>query len=98
VSDIEQFWKKMHDVRTEDDLKRISNSGGALEAFVEAKSSGRVRFIGVTGHHDPDILTRSVTDWSVDAVMMPVNPVEETHLTQIFEPYATQLAYYRGII
>jgi len=70
------LWQ-IHDVRTNEDLKSIAGPGGALEAFQEAKSSGKVRYIGVTGHHDPDILTRAVNNWPVDAVMMPVNPVEE---------------------
>ncbi|MFC1799231.1 aldo/keto reductase [Thermodesulfobacteriota bacterium] len=69
------LWQ-IHDVRTEADLRAISGKGGALEAFVEAKSSGRVRYIGVTGHHDPVVLTRAVIEWPVDAVMLPVNPVE----------------------
>ncbi|NVM56858.1 MAG: aldo/keto reductase, partial [Desulfobacterales bacterium] len=69
------LWQ-IHDVRTEEDLQAISGPGGALEAFVDAKSSGKVRFIGVTGHHDPSTLTRAVREWPVDAVMMPVNPVE----------------------
>lgn len=69
------LWQ-IHDVRDEDDLRCISSRGGALGAFEEAKSSGKVRFIGVTGHHDPDILTRAVNDWPLDSVMLPVNPVE----------------------
>jgi len=69
------LWQ-IHDVRTETELKVIAGPGGALEAFFEAKASGRVRFIGVTGHHDPVILTKAVTDWPVDSVMMPVNPAE----------------------
>lgn len=69
------LWQ-IHDVRTETDLKSISGPGGALEAFLEAKSSGKVRFVGVTGHHDPKILTRAIEEWPVDSVMMPVNPVE----------------------
>ena len=64
-------------MRTEEDLEAIGGPGGALEAFVEARSTGKVRFIGVTGHHDPGILTKVVQAWPVDAVMMPVNPVEE---------------------
>lgn len=74
-TDYLDLWQ-IHDVRTKGDFKTISNSGGALEAFVEAKSSGKVRYIGVTGHHDPAILTRAVNDWPVDSVMMPVNPAE----------------------
>jgi aryl-alcohol dehydrogenase-like predicted oxidoreductase len=69
------LWQ-IHDVRTEEDLERIEGPGGALEAFVAAKSSGMTRFIGVTGHHDPRILTQAIRQWPVDSVMMPVNPVE----------------------
>lgn len=70
------LWQ-IHDVRTEDDLAAIAGPGGALEAFVEAKKDGLVRAIGVTGHHDPAVLTRAVQEWPVDAVLLPVNPVEE---------------------
>jgi aryl-alcohol dehydrogenase-like predicted oxidoreductase len=70
------LWQ-IHDVRTEDDLLAISRPGGALEAFVEAKESGLIRNIGVTGHHDPYVLTKAVQEWPVDAVLLPVNPVEE---------------------
>jgi len=70
------LWQ-IHDVRTEDDLLAISRPGGALEAFVEAKKNGVVRNIGVTGHHDPYVLTKAVQEWPVDSVLLPVNPVEE---------------------
>lgn len=69
------LWQ-IHDVRTEQDLRIISGPGGALDAFQEAKAQGKVSFIGVTGHHDPKVLTRAVREWPVDSVMMPVNPVE----------------------
>lgn len=70
------LWQ-IHDLRTEDDLLAIARPGGALEAFLEAKAKGVVRHIGVTGHHDPYILTRAVGEWPVDSVLLPVNPVEE---------------------
>ena len=69
------LWQ-IHDVRTEEDLELISRPGGALDAFLEAKTSGKTRFIGVTGHHDPKILEKAVKDWPIDSVMMPINPVE----------------------
>lgn len=69
------LWQ-IHDVRTEDDLRAISGKGGALEAFVSAREAGTVKHIGVTGHHDPSILTRAVEEWPVDSVLLPVNPVE----------------------
>jgi aryl-alcohol dehydrogenase-like predicted oxidoreductase len=70
------LWQ-IHDVRTPQDIAMIAGPGGALEAFVEAKASGMVRFIGVTGHHNPRILTQAVREWPVDAVMLPANPVEQ---------------------
>ncbi|MFC1813199.1 aldo/keto reductase [Thermodesulfobacteriota bacterium] len=75
-TDYLDLWQ-IHDIRTDEDIALIGGPGGALEAFVEAKASGKVRYIGVTGHHDPDVLTKAVSNWPVDAVMLPVNPVEE---------------------
>jgi aryl-alcohol dehydrogenase-like predicted oxidoreductase len=69
------LWQ-VHDVRMEGDFEAISGPGGALEAFAAAQKAGKVRFIGVTGHHDPAILTRAVREWPVDSVLLPVNPVE----------------------
>jgi len=75
-TDYLDLWQ-IHDLRTQNDFDVISGPNGALEAFVEAKQSGKARNIGVTGHHDPDILARAVAEWPVDSVMLPVNPVEE---------------------
>ena len=69
------LWQ-VHDVRTFAEIREIEGAGGALDAFIEARESGIVRQIGVTGHHDPDVLSHAVENWPVDAVMMPVNPVE----------------------
>ena len=70
------LWQ-IHDIRTFTDIRDIEAPDGALEAFIEARESGVVWHIGVTGHHDPDVLSHAVETWPVDAVMMPVNPVEE---------------------
>jgi aryl-alcohol dehydrogenase-like predicted oxidoreductase len=69
------LWQ-IHDIRTREDINMIERPGGALEAFIEAKETGLTRFIGVTGHHDPSVLEHAVVNWPVDAVLLPVNPVE----------------------
>jgi len=86
IADLENTFKRIktdyldlwqiHDVRTEEELQEIAGTNGALEAFIHARDSGKVRFIGVTGHHDPNVLTRAVREWPVDAVLLPVNPAE----------------------
>jgi aryl-alcohol dehydrogenase-like predicted oxidoreductase len=69
------LWQ-IHDIRTWDDIREIEAEGGALDAFLQARDEGRVRHIGVTGHHDPAVLTYTVEHWPVDTVLLPVNPVE----------------------
>ncbi|MGE5556898.1 MAG: aldo/keto reductase [Caulobacteraceae bacterium] len=69
------LWQ-IHDVRTQSDIRAIESPDGALEAFLQARDEGKTRFIGVTGHYDPDILTYCVENWPVDTVLLPVNPVE----------------------
>lgn len=69
------LWQ-IHDVRTKEDILEIEGPGGAMEAFLEAKDQGLVKHIGVTGHHDPAVLSYAVDHWPVDTVLLPVNPVE----------------------
>ncbi|NTV27661.1 MAG: aldo/keto reductase, partial [Methanothrix sp.] len=69
------LWQ-IHDIRTREDIEEVEAPGGALEAFVEARDAGMVRFVGVTGHHAPKILEYAVRNWPVDSVLMPVNPAE----------------------
>ncbi len=72
------LWQ-VHDVRTDEDREEIFGPGGALEAFVEAREKGLVRFVGVTGHHDPSIIRRCIEQFNFDTVLMPVNPAEPQH-------------------
>jgi aryl-alcohol dehydrogenase-like predicted oxidoreductase len=53
-------------------------SGGALEAAVEAREQGLVRFIGVTGHglSVPEMHRRSVERFAFDSVLCPYNWVQ----------------------
>mgnify|MGYP001104960520 CR=1 FL=1 len=69
------LWQ-VHDVRTTRDLEALTARGGGLEAFRWAKEQGYARFIGVTGHHDPDILRQALDLYEFDTVLLPVNPAE----------------------
>lgn len=72
------LWQ-VHDVRSSADVERIFAAGGAIEAFVEAKEKGMIRFIGVTGHHDPAVLRTCIERFPFDTVLLPVNPAEPAH-------------------
>ncbi len=66
----------IHDVRTTKDLELIFGPKGAMKAFEAAKRNKLVRFIGITGHRNPTILSRALDLFSFDTVLMPVNPAE----------------------
>ncbi|WP_092120407.1 aldo/keto reductase [Desulfonatronum thiosulfatophilum] len=74
-TDYLDLWQ-IHDVRDQNDIAQIQSENGALRAFLEAREAGTVRHIGVTGHHDPEVLTRCVNEWPLNSVLLPVNPVE----------------------
>jgi uncharacterized protein len=72
---------QFHEVIRETDPDRIFASGGALEAVLEAKKAGKVRYIGFTGHKSPEIhlkmlATASAHDFHFDAVQMPLNVMD----------------------
>ncbi len=69
------LWQ-LHDLRTQQDLDAIFAKGGALEAALEARADGRVRFIGITGHHDPDVLLEAMRRFPFDTVLVAVNPAD----------------------
>jgi aryl-alcohol dehydrogenase-like predicted oxidoreductase len=76
------LWQ-VHDVRTDEDVEEIFGPHGALEAFREARDKGLVRFIGVTGHHDPLITKRCIDLFDFDTVLIPVNPGEPFYMSYL---------------
>jgi aryl-alcohol dehydrogenase-like predicted oxidoreductase len=83
-TDYLDLWQ-VHDVRTMDDIEQIFGPGGAIEAFAQAMEKGQVRFIGVTGHHDPAIIRAYIERFPFDTVLMPVNAAEPSHHSFIKE-------------
>lgn len=88
------LWQ-VHDVRTDEEIEEIFGKGGAIEAFSEAKERGLVRFIGVTGHHDPRIIRSCIERFDFDIVLLPVNPAEPHHRS--FIDQVIPLAVERGM-
>jgi len=66
---------QIHNLSTQEEWKTALGPGGALEAFVEAREQGLVRFIGITGHGTDiarlhiDALER----FDFDSVLLPYN-------------------------
>jgi predicted aldo/keto reductase-like oxidoreductase len=76
------LWQ-LHDLRTIDQLNTIFGTGGAIEALVQARQEGRVRHLGITGHHDPDILVEAMRRFDFDTVLVALNAADVHHLSFI---------------
>jgi aryl-alcohol dehydrogenase-like predicted oxidoreductase len=72
---------EFHEVIRDTDPVRIFAAGGAMEAILEARKAGKIRYIGFTGHKSPDIhlhmlVTASKHGFTFDAVQMPLNVMD----------------------
>ncbi|MCJ7472291.1 MAG: aldo/keto reductase, partial [Actinobacteria bacterium] len=56
-----------------DDLKEALAPGGALEGAQEAIKKGKIRFIGISMHGQPDVLIEAINQYPFDAVMTTIN-------------------------
>jgi uncharacterized protein len=72
---------QFHEVIRDTDPGRIFAAGGALEAVLEAQKTGKVRYVGFTGHKSPDIhlqmlATAAKHGFTFDTVQMPLNVMD----------------------
>ena len=75
--DLMQF----HEIIRLEDPDRIFAVGGAMEAMLEAKQAGKLRFIGFSGHKDPMVHLRMLEmakahQFRFDTVQMPLNVMD----------------------
>jgi len=70
------LWQ-VHGVGFWNDPELFIRPNGAAEALERAKKEGKVRFVGFTGHKDPDVhLAMLNTGFPFDSVQMPLNPFD----------------------
>ena len=89
------LWQ-VHGVSFQNDPELFIRPNGAAEALEKAKQQGKVRFVGFSGHKDPDIhLAMLNTGFHFDAVQMPLNPFDANFFS--FEHKVLPVLNQRGI-
>jgi predicted aldo/keto reductase-like oxidoreductase len=63
---------QLHAVTTMEDVKTILSKGGALDAFIEAKKQGKIRFIGFSAH-SVEAAMSLMAGYDFDTILFPVN-------------------------
>jgi predicted aldo/keto reductase-like oxidoreductase len=70
------LWQ-IHECVYHNDPDRHFAPGGVIEALERAKEQGKVRFVGFTGHKDPDIHMRMLASgFDFDACQLPLNGLD----------------------
>jgi predicted aldo/keto reductase-like oxidoreductase len=72
---------QLHDIHATEEAEQVFGPGGAIEGLVAAKKAGKARYIGFTGHKDPQFHLHllQVADqhgFLFDAVQMPLNVLD----------------------
>lgn len=70
-----------HEIIRYEDPHRIFDVDGANAALIEARKAGKLRYIGFTGHKDPQIHLHMIEvarahDFTFDTVQMPLNVMD----------------------
>lgn len=96
-TDYLDLWQ-LHDVRTRAEVKRIFSGDGAIHALLQARAEGRVRHVGITGHHDPAVLVEAMEQFDFDTVLIPLNCADVHRLSFVREVLPAARAKGTGVI
>ncbi|NET09327.1 MAG: aldo/keto reductase, partial [Symploca sp. SIO2B6] len=91
--DIWQFHALTHDWDIDTILDR---QRGAILAAEEAREQGLVRSIGITGHHNPGIITKALERYPFDTALIPVNAAD-IHTTAPFITHVLPVAQHHNV-
>ncbi len=72
------LWQ-LHHVSFNEELDKIFSKDGASKAIEEAKAQKLIRFAGITGHHEPDIIAEGLRRYPFDATLVCINAADKHH-------------------
>src|SRR4029077_20821328 len=65
---------QIHHLDEHAEVDAVLRSDGALAMAEQARAQGLVRFIGISGHSDPDVLLRALQGYRFDTLLLAMNP------------------------
>ncbi|MBU2446645.1 MAG: aldo/keto reductase [Bacteroidetes bacterium] len=91
------LWQ-LHNVRTENDLKKIFAEDGAIKAFEKARRDGIVKYLGISGHYDPFVLAKGINEYDFDCILLSLNAADKHNASFIDNLLPLALKKNLGII
>ena len=79
-TDYVDLWQ-LHALDSMDDVNRALAPDGAVQAMLKAREEGLVRYFGISGHTDPEVLAEAIRRFPFDTVLMAFNAADPHHLS-----------------
>ena len=70
---------QLHHVSFMEELNEIFSNKGAIKAVESAKAQGLIKFAGITGHHEPDIIAEGLRRYNFDTTLISLNAADIHH-------------------
>ncbi|WP_040484729.1 aldo/keto reductase [Lyngbya aestuarii] len=70
---------QLHHVSFSETLDEIFGANGAIKAVEEAKEQGIIKYTGITGHHEPDIIAEGLRRYPFDTTLVSINAADIHH-------------------
>jgi len=74
------LWQ-IHNLSRMEQVDEIFAPGGAMAALQQAREQKMVRFLGVTGHADPEVLMEAICRFEFDTLLLALNAADPHHLS-----------------
>ncbi len=94
-TDYLDIWQ-LHHVSFDEELEQIFGSNGAIKAIEEAKEQKIIRFSGITGHHEPDVIAKALKRYPFDLSLISLNAAD-IHHPRPFAPTVLPIAQQENI-
>jgi hypothetical protein len=67
---------QIHHLDDHNEVDEVLAPNGAVQMAAEARAQGLVRYIGISGHTDPEVLLRALMGHRFDSILMALNPAD----------------------
>jgi aryl-alcohol dehydrogenase-like predicted oxidoreductase len=86
---------RMHNVWSMEELDKLTAPGGALEAAVRAREQGKIRYISMSGHRNPQVQVEALRRFPFDSMLVALSALD--HFILSFAEEFLPVANAKGI-
>lgn len=67
---------RMHNIWSMEELDKLTAPGGALEAAVRAREQGKIRYISMSGHRNPQVQVEALRRFPFDSMLVALSALD----------------------